>query len=39
MVKKFSPEFKQQSDYYSLSNSHLSISEVAGRLGVGKSTT
>ena len=38
MVKKFSIEFKQQSVDYALSNAHLSISELANHLGVGKST-
>ncbi|NUF28527.1 transposase [Gilliamella sp. ESL0254] len=38
MVKKFSIEFKQQSVDYALSNAHLSISELANPLGVGKST-
>lgn len=38
MVKKFSPEFKQQSVDYALSKAHLSISEVADHLVVGKST-
>ena len=38
MVKKFSLEFKQQSVDYLLTNAHLSISELANHLGVGKST-
>ena len=38
MVKKFSLEFKQQSVDFLLTNAHLSISELANHLGVGKST-
>ncbi|WP_392561785.1 transposase [Orbus sturtevantii] len=38
MVKKFSTEFKQQSVDYALSNAHLSITELANHLGIGKST-
>ncbi|WP_255306845.1 hypothetical protein [Gilliamella sp. GillExp13] len=37
MVKKFNIEFKQQSVDYALSNAHLSISELANHLSVGKS--
>lgn len=38
IVKKFSPKFKQQSVDYALSNAQLSISEVTGQIGVGKTT-
>ena len=38
MANRFSPEFKQQSIDYALSNSHESVAAIAQKLGVGYST-
>lgn len=38
MAKRFSPEFKQQSIDYALSNSHEPVAAIAHKLGVGYST-
>ncbi len=35
MAKRFSPEFKQQTIDYALSNSHESVAAIAPKLGLG----